>query len=115
MFGISAVPAQEPVQEAIPNWPAPLLWSWSGAEACRSPAGPVETRDARAGQPAVHPESLAAVPTPPLALIGINPCRIADTRDGTNPAGYGPPSLAAGVPRNFTLTGQCGIAGTAQA
>jgi hypothetical protein len=113
VFGVAVAGAQEPVQEAIPNWPAPLLWSWSGAEAGRSPAGPVETRDARAGRPAVHPESLAAVPTPPLTLIGINPCRIADTR---NPAGpYGAPALAGGVPRNFTLTGQCGIAGTAQA
>jgi hypothetical protein len=105
--------AQEPVQEAIPNWPAPPLWS--SAQAARTPAGPVETRDAQAGRAAVHPESLAAVPTPPLTLIGINPCRIADTRDATKPAGYGPPSLAGGVPRNFTLTGQCGIAGTAQA
>jgi len=48
----------------------------------------------------------------PVSFVGITPCRIADTR---NPAGpYGAPPLAAGVPRNFVLTGQCGIPAGAQ-
>jgi hypothetical protein len=112
VFGISAAFAQESVQVGIPNWPAPPLWA---AQAVQIPAGLVEPREVRATRTAAHPESLAAVPTTSLTLIGINPCRIADTRDGTKPAGYGPPALSQGVARNFTLTGQCGIAGTAQA
>ncbi len=47
--------------------------------------------------------------TPPMPFVGITPCRIVDTRDSSMPAGYGPPSLAAGVPRSFTLAGRCGI------
>jgi len=109
-FGISAVSAQAPGQEGIPNWPAPPFWS-----ATQAAQTPVEPRDPRARWAAIHAESVAGVPTAPLTLIGINPCRIVDTRDGTKPAGYGPPSLSQGVSRNFTLTGQCGIAGTAQA
>jgi hypothetical protein len=56
--------------------------------------------------------------TSPLPFIGLTPCRIADTRTTTMPnfpAGYGPPALAGGAPRNFTLTGQCGIPSSAAA
>jgi hypothetical protein len=56
-----------------------------------------------------------ALVTSPMPFIGITPCRIADTRDAGRPPGYGPPSLSAGVPRNFTLVGQCGIPSGAQA
>lgn len=47
--------------------------------------------------------------TSPRAFIGVQPCRIVDTRAGSGfPAGYGPPSMAAGVPRNFDLNnGPC--------
>jgi hypothetical protein len=38
------------------------------------------------------------------AFIGVAPCRIVDTRAvSAFPAGYGPPSLAAGIARNFDL------------
>jgi hypothetical protein len=60
-------------------------------------------------------EADQAVPTTPLPLIGITPCRIADTRGKGFTGAYGPPSLSAGEPRSFTLTGQCGIAATASA
>ena len=50
-----------------------------------------------------------ALPTNSLAFVGIVPCRLADTRDLTFPPGYGPPALPAGSPRNFVLTGRCGI------
>jgi hypothetical protein len=86
VFGVAIARAQEPVQEAIPNWPAPETWSPHSVSRGVSTMGAV---------------------TSPLPFIGLAPCRIADTR---NPAGpYGAPALAAGVPRNFTLTGQCGI------
>jgi len=57
-------------------------------------------------------EELPAAPalvTVPMPFLGITPCRIVDTRDATRPPGYGPPSLAAGVPRSFTIAGRCGI------
>src|SRR5512143_219841 len=50
-----------------------------------------------------------AVPSSPLPFIAIAPCRLADTRDGTFPAGYGPPLLSTSVPRDFTFAGRCGI------
>ncbi len=56
-----------------------------------------------------------ALVSSPMPFIGITPCRVADTRDAGQPAGYGPPSLAAGVPRTFIMTGRCGIPAGAQA
>ena len=44
--------------------------------------------------------------TPGIAFVGVAPCRLVDTRAATLPnfpAGYGPPALAAGGPRNFDL------------
>src|SRR5712692_8307189 len=90
----------------IDNWPAPLLWSPAhtqmAAEEGKTPAS-------------LRRQGLLALPTSPLPLIAIAPCRIADTRGNGFTGAYGPPSLPGGSPRNFTLTGQCGIAGTAQA
>jgi len=47
--------------------------------------------------------------TSPRTFIGVAPCRIVDTRAASAfPAGYGPPSMAGGVPRNFDLNnGPC--------
>jgi hypothetical protein len=47
--------------------------------------------------------------TPPRVFVGVQPCRIVDTRSGSGfPAGFGGPSLAPGVPRNFDLdSGPC--------
>ena len=59
---------------------------------------------------------LAAVPTPPIAFVGIVPCRLADTRVGSGFAGlFGPPALVALTPRVFPVAGHCGIPVTAQA
>jgi len=44
--------------------------------------------------------------TPGIAFVGVAPCRLVDTRTATVPnfpAGYGPPSMTAGVARNFDL------------
>lgn len=50
--------------------------------------------------------------TNPMPFIAVTPCRIVDTF--SFPAGpYGPPALVARASRNFTLTGQCGIPGSA--
>jgi hypothetical protein len=86
VFGMAIARAQEPVQEAIPNWAAPASWSPARSHGGLTTMGAV---------------------TSPLPFIGLAPCRIVDTRNAPGP--YGAPALAAGVPRNFTLTGQCSI------
>lgn len=47
--------------------------------------------------------------TDPRPFIGVQPCRIVDTRTGSGfPAGFGTPGLSPGVPRNFDLdNGPC--------
>ena len=95
------------VAQDIASWAAPPYWSPPAT--IRTPEK-VDSDVARVGV-----ESIEAVPTPPLALTGINPCRIVDTRGNGFTGAYGPPALTQGSPRNFTLTGQCGISGAAQA
>src|SRR5215471_16184422 len=80
--------------QAIPNWAAPATWSPAKAHTGLTTMGDV---------------------TRPLPFIGADPCRIADTRGNGFGGAYGPPSLSQGVPRNFTLTGQCGIPSAAAA
>jgi len=96
-FGIAVA------QEAIENWPAPA--SWSPPERVIS-KGEVTPSDV---------EAIEAVPTPPLHFVGITPCRLVDTRGNGFTGAYGPPVLTQGVPRNFVLTGRCGINASAQA
>jgi hypothetical protein len=58
--------------------------------------------------------SAAAQPLSGPEFIGIEPCRLADTRPGSGFAGaFGPPTLVGGAPRNFPISGQCGIPATA--
>jgi len=46
----------------------------------------------------------------------VAPCRVMDTRDGSLPGAFGPPSLAGGSTRSFLIpASRCGIPGTAQA
>ncbi len=46
--------------------------------------------------------------TSPRAFIGVQPCRLVDTRSGSFPAGFGPPNLSPGVERKFDLlNGPC--------
>jgi hypothetical protein len=59
---------------------------------------------------------LVGVATPPIAFVGITPCRLADTRPtGGFTGAFGPPSLVAQTPRVFPVAGNCGIPLTAQA
>ncbi len=48
-------------------------------------------------------------------FVGLTPCRLVDTRGNGFTGAFGPPALAAAVPRNFPLFGQCGIPSTAVA
>src|SRR5687768_17226923 len=62
---------------------------------------------------------LGAVPTPPIAFVGITPCRLVDTRGNGFTGPFGPPSLVGqppgGAARFFPVNGNCGIPATAQA
>jgi hypothetical protein len=95
--------SQEP---ALANWPAPPYWSPTASVRQSTPGDKSD---------AVSERETLAVPTNPLAFTGIAPCRVADTRNASFPAGYGPPFMSAGVPRNFTIWGRCGIPATAEA
>jgi hypothetical protein len=96
-FGIAVA------QEAIENWPAPASWSAPARVISKGEVSPSDV------------EAVEAVPTPPLHFVGITPCRLVDTRGNGFTGAYGPPVLTQGVPRNFVLTGRCGISATAQA
>jgi hypothetical protein len=61
------------------------------------------------GQAAADDGQAQALPSANLPFVAIAPCRLADTRSATFPAGYGPPSLAAGSTRTFVFSGRCGI------
>jgi hypothetical protein len=104
---LRAQPATAPV-ESIPNWTAPPFWTPEKPEGRRSVVAAGEDSG-------VQPQGAEGLPTSALAFTAITPCRIADTRDGSFPAGYGPPSLTAGAPRSFVLTSRCGIPGVAEA
>lgn len=106
-FGLAlAQKAADPASlDRIENWTAPPYWL---------PLG--EVAIAKAGKEVgLEPQAVEGVPTPALAFTGITPCRIVDTRGNGFIGSYGPPLLFAGVPRSFTLTGQCGIPGGAEA
>ena len=94
VLGVAVARAQEPVQEAIPNWPAPVEWSPHSLSRGVSTMGAI---------------------TSPLPFIGLTPCRVADTRGNGFTGQYGPPSLVANASRTFTITGQCGIPASAAA
>jgi hypothetical protein len=107
VVGVASLHAGEAPQEAIPNWPAPPYWMPTKAiERSTTP---------QAAESRLQPEAVVAVPTAPLAFTGIPPCRLADTRGNEFTGAYGPPVLMPGSPRSFTLTGQCGIPGNAEA
>jgi len=106
-FLVSAAPmTAQPATEAIDNWSSPPLWS---------PGELVARKASDADLAPLEEQAIQAVPTPPLSFVGIAPCRIVDTRGNGFTGAYGPPSLAAGVSRDFVLMGQCGIGGPAQA
>ena len=94
-LGAAASSGQQP-GDAIPNWPAPATWS------------PHPTPFRTHGLTTLSAAS-------PLPFIGITPCRVADTRGNGYTGQYGPPALVANATRGFTITGVCGIPGTAQA
>jgi hypothetical protein len=102
LFYANGVLGQEtPAARQIANWSAPLYWAPSA-----------EARTSEAATP-LSATTVAATAAEPF--VGVTPCRIADTRGNGFTGAYGPPALSAGAARSFTLTGQCGIVGSAVA
>jgi hypothetical protein len=91
----SGVAAAQPAQDVVPDWSAPAYWT------------PPASRSSEPGH-ALSIKTIAASYSP-MPFIAVTPCRIADTRGNGFTGAYGPPSLSQGSPRNFSLSGQCGI------
>src|SRR5262249_22023881 len=81
-------------EAAVANWSAPPFWT---------PARPAAGRRA------------LSIASPPLPFFALPPCRLADTRGNGFGGSYGPPFMPGGVPRDFPISGQCGIPPAAQA
>jgi len=107
---VLCVPAFGLDETLVANWQAAPYWM-SAADMPTVEAG----KRSPENELTIPPRGLLAVPTPALAFTGIAPCRVADTRNAGFPVGYGPPFMPGGVPRNFTITGRCGIPSSAQA
>jgi len=107
---VPCVPALGSEEIRLTNWQAVPHWM-PGPNAAVRETGTRSPEKALAA-PA---RDVLAVPTSALSFTGIAPCRVADTRDASFPAGYGPPFLPGGAPRNFTIWGRCGIPSNAQA
>ena len=86
---------QREAPAAVPSWSAPAFWAPSVASQ-------------GSHQPAEMQASTMALPSSPLPLVAITPCRVADTRGNGFSGQYGPPSIPTST-RDFTITGQCGI------
>jgi hypothetical protein len=89
-------------------WPAPLYWQPSQAE------------NQIAAQPATFGNEVAedTRPANSLVFVGMTPCRVVDTRNGSGFTGaFGPPSLAGGSSRTFPIRSSttCSIPSIAQA
>ena len=95
IVGLAGGTARARGAEAIRNWTAPRSWD------------PAKSAGRESGR--------SASASSPLPFVPLFPCRIADTRGNGFSGAYGPPSLAAGVPRDFPLAGQCRIPLTAGA
>ena len=99
VLGLLALPAIAETDVPLRHWVSPIYWSPAAPE-------PDETGNAK-WVPMSTREALAA--SAPLPFVAITPCRIADTRDGSYPAGYGPPQLSGGgAARTFVIpSGPC--------
>src|SRR5437868_1296631 len=102
--------AQEADVSHIQTWAAPLYYQLDSA------------LDGTRKSSKARPEKEAAVLTPPLVFVGIQPCRLVETRPnqysgGDLPRPFGPPSMAAGEVRTFPIPAQtpCSIPSTALA
>ncbi|MDX1982698.1 MAG: hypothetical protein SFV51_20675 [Bryobacteraceae bacterium] len=85
------------------NWPAPMLWQPPSAQSASEQEKGAATRE-------------AAI-TGQLVFVGVQPCRLVDTRDGTQTVPFGTPILGGGQTRTYTVPNnpRCAIPNTAKA
>jgi hypothetical protein len=119
MFLVPLALFAEAQRDVVPlkSWPAPLYFQPSPAES-REHAKPEAKPEALNAVSSDASSSLAATPAGSLVFVAMTPCRIADTRDGTFPAGFGPPSLVGNASRTFaiqSLSSLCPVPSIAQA
>ena len=100
-FSLAPVYAQQLLNPPLKNWPAPLYWAPTPAEAEQQR---IEQRMAQRGaSPLAQPSSIFTAPGP-MTFIAMTPCRVMDTRTGQGFTGaFGPPSLAANVARQVPM------------
>src|SRR5262252_10117438 len=97
-------------------WPAPLYWQPTRAES--QGVAKADTKPEAPNALSSDATALAATPVGSLVFVGMTPCRIADTRDATYPAGFGPPILSGNASRTFaiqSLSSRCPVPAVAQA
>jgi len=104
LFTASLV-AQDSEQAPIRAWPAPLYWQQS-----------LDQSDSQATAAKTNQRS-ATVLASTLVFVGIAPCRLVETRDGSLPAPFGPPTMGASQIRTITVptSTRCNIPSSAQA
>src|SRR5438067_1448283 len=108
VFPITLIAQLQRDAAPLTPWPAPLYWQPTQAEN-QIGAANLNMLDAKID---------AATPANSLVFVGMTPCRIADTRDATFPAGFGPPSLTGQASRTFaiqSLSSRCPVPSIAQA
>jgi hypothetical protein len=119
MFLVPLALLAQAQRDVVPlkSWPAPLYFQPLPAESRERPK-PEAKPDALNGVSIDASSSLAATPAGSLVFVAMTPCRIADTRDGTFPAGFGPPTLSGNATRTFAIqstTSLCPVPSIAQA
>jgi endosialidase-like protein len=97
-------------RDAVPlkPWPAPLYWQPTAAE------NQIVAKTATFGNEVAEDTR----PANSVVFVGMTPCRVADTRNGSGFTGsFGPPSLVGGAKRTFPIQSSpnCSIPSIAQA
>ncbi len=114
-FTLAQAYAQRPLNPPLKNWPAPLYWAPTPAEA------EPQRIEQRIVQRDASPVAQAAgifTPPGPMTFIAMTPCRVMDTRAGQDFTGaFGPPSLPAfGTARQVPMpSSSCNIPSNAGA
>jgi hypothetical protein len=100
------------------NWATPLYWQPSLAEDQASRTKPDVFDNTAVANATTDITPQAQTPPNSLVFVGMTPCRIADTRNASFPAGFGPPSLSGGTSRTFAIqsgSSPCPVPSIAQA
>jgi len=112
LIGCPLMMGAQTVRDVAPlkHWPAPLYWQPTVEERAQTAKTEIS------GNGTMIP--LAETPANSFVFVGMTPCRLVDTRNGSGFTGaFGPPSLVANGTRSFPLQASttCSIPSIAQA